>query len=137
MSQSPHPTAQAIPNGAQGICPTLPCPSLAATALQIFGSPSQQYLNAIVIKTNQAIADTGATSISIMEGTPVNNLRPSLQPLTINLPDGSKVKLTHMCDITIPGLPIILTGHIVPKSTIASLIGIRVLCEAGCSVLFT
>jgi hypothetical protein len=85
------------------ICPALPRPSLAAMARQLFGSPSQQYLNAIVIKTNQAIADTGATSIFIMEGTPVNNLRPLLQPLTINLPDGSKVKLTHMCDITIPG----------------------------------
>jgi hypothetical protein len=71
-----------------------------------------------------------------MEGTPVNNLQPSLQPLTINLSDGSKVKSTHMCDTTIPGLPTILTGHIVPKLTIASLIDIRVLCEAGCSVVF-
>ncbi len=51
--------------------------------------------------------------------------------------DGSKVKSTHMCDITIPGLPTILTGHIVPKLTIASLIGIRVLYNAGCSVVFT
>jgi hypothetical protein len=110
---------------------------LAATAQQIFGSPSQQYLNAFAIKTNQAIADTGATSIFIMEGTPVNILRSSSQPLTINLPNGSKVKLTHMCNITIPDLPTILTGHIVLKLTIASLIGIRLLCKAGCSVLFT
>ena len=117
--------------------PTSPCSSLAAMARQVFGSPSQQYLNAIAIKTDQAIADTGATSIFIMEGTPVNNLRPSSQPLTINLPDGSRVKSTHMCDITIPGLPVTLTGHIVPKLTIASLIGIRVLCEAGCTVVFT
>jgi hypothetical protein len=73
-----------------------------------------------------------------MEGNSVNYLRPLLQPLTINLPDGSKVKLTHMCSITIPGLPTILTGHIVPTFTIALLIGIRVLCsKAGCSVLFT
>ena len=72
-----------------------------------------------------------------MEGTPVSNLQPSLQLLTINLPDGSKMKSTHMCDITIPGLPTILTRHIVPKLTIASLIGIRVLCKTGCSVVFT
>jgi hypothetical protein len=105
-------------------------------ARQVFGSPSQQYLNVITIKTNQAIADTGAMSIFIMEGTPVNNLRPLSQPLTINLPDVSRVKSTHMCDIPIPGLPVILTEHIVPKLTIASLIGIRVLCEAGCTVVF-
>jgi hypothetical protein len=61
-----------------------------------------------------------------MEGTPVNNLQPLSQTLTINLPNRSKVKLTHMRDIIIPGLPTILTGHIVPKLTIASLIGIRV-----------
>jgi hypothetical protein len=70
----------------ENICPTLPCSSLAAMARQVFGSPSQQYLNKIASKTNQAIADTSATSIFIMEGTPVNNLQPSLQPLTINLP---------------------------------------------------
>ena len=119
------------------ICPASPCPSLAATGRQIFGAPSQQYLNAIVIKTNQAIADTGATSIFIMKGTPVNNLQPSSQPLTIYLPGESKVKSIHMCNITIPGPPTILTGHIVPKLTIASFIGIQVLCEAGCSVMFT
>ena len=28
-------------------------------------------------------------------------------------------------------------GHMVPKLTIALLIGIRVLCDAGCKVLFT
>ena len=72
-----------------------------------------------------------------MEGTPCNNLQPAIRPLTINLPDGTKVKSTHTCDITIPGLPMILVGHVVPKLSIASLIGIRVLCDAGCEVVFT
>ena len=44
---------------------------------------------------------------------------------------------TRICDITIPGLPTVLTGHIVPKLTIASLIGIRELCNAGCTVTFS
>ena len=57
-------------------------------------------------------------------------------PLTINLPDGTKVMSTHTCDITIPGLPKVLVGHVVPKLSIASLIGIRVLCDAGCEVVF-
>ena len=42
----------------------------------------------------------------------------------------------HVCDIKIPGLPQILTGHIVPSLKIASLIGIRPLFKAGCKVLF-
>ncbi len=111
--------------------------TIAATARQLFGKPNPQYFNAIAIAALQAIADTGTTSIFIMEGTPCKNLRPAICPLTINLPDGTKVTSTHTCDITIPGLPKVLVGHVVPKLTIASLIGIRVLCDAGCKVLFT
>jgi len=111
--------------------------SMASTARELFGAPNPQHLNAIAIATSQAIADTGATSIFIMEGTPCDNLQPAIRPLTINLPDGTKVKSTHTCDITIPGLPMVLVGHVVPKLSIASLIGIRVLCDAGCEVLFT
>jgi hypothetical protein len=112
-------------------------PSLAATAWHLFGAPTPQYLNAITIATLQAIADTGAMSIFIMEGAPVKNIWPATKQLTINLPDGSQVKSTHLCNITIPGLPIVLTGHIVPRLSIASLIGIHVLCKAGCKVVFT
>ena len=67
----------------------------------------------------------------------MENKRLAMKPLIINLPDGTKVTSTHECDITIPGLPKVLTGHIVPKLSIASLIGIRVLCEAGCKVTFS
>ena len=113
--------------------------SMAATARDMFGfgAPNPQYLNAIAIAASQAIADTGATSIFIMEGTPCNNLQPAIRPLTINLTDGTKVKSTHTCDITIPGLPVALVGHVVPKLSIALLIGIRVLCDAGCEIVFT
>jgi hypothetical protein len=31
----------------------------------------------------------------------------------------------------------VLVGHVVPKLSIASLIGIRVLCDSGCEVVFT
>ncbi len=44
---------------------------------------------------------------------------------------------THVCDYKIPGLPTLLEGHIVPELTVALLIGIRVLCKAGCVVIFT
>jgi hypothetical protein len=71
-----------------------------------------------------------------MKDTPVKNLRKSDHPITISLPDGRKVTSTHICDINIPGLPTVLTGHIVPGITMASLIGIRILCKAGCKVVF-
>jgi hypothetical protein len=111
--------------------------NLAAAAQHLFGSPLPQYLNAITIATWQAIADMGATSIFVMERMPIHNLRPAIHPLTINLLDGSKVKSTHTCNITIPGLPTVLVGHVVPKLAIATLIRIRVLCDAGCEVMFT
>jgi hypothetical protein len=92
--------------------------------------------NTIRIAPTHTIADTGATSIFIMKGTLVKNLYRTSNPITISLPDGSKVTSTHICNITIPGLPTVLTGHIVPGITIASLIGIQILCKAGCKVVF-
>jgi hypothetical protein len=80
--------------------------------------------------------DTGATSIFIMKGTPVKNLSWADHPITVTLPDGSKVVLTHICYITIPSLPTKLLGHIVPGITMASLISIRILCKAGFKVTF-
>ena len=88
-------------------------------------------------QTNRAIADSGATQIFIMEGTPVVNKRPTPLPLKVALADGRHVMSTHICDIAIDGLPTVLTGHIIPNLSIASLFGIRVLTEAGCNVTFT
>ncbi len=82
-----------------------------------------------------AIADTGATSIFIMEGAKVTNKQFSKKTLTMNLPDGNKVMLTHICDINIPGLPTVLTGNIVLSLAIASLMGICPLYKAGCTVV--
>jgi hypothetical protein len=88
-----------------------------------------QYLNVITIATNQAVGDAGATSIFIMDGVEVENRRRTKKPLIFNLPDGRKVKLTHKCNINIPGLPCTLTNHIVPTLAVASLIGIRPSCK--------
>ncbi len=109
---------------------------MAMAARMLFGSPMPQYLNAIMIATNQAIADTCNTSIFIMEGTDVDNKRIAKDPLPIKLPDGKKVVSTQICDINISGLPTMLTGHIVPSLKVASLIGIHPLCKAGCKVVF-
>jgi hypothetical protein len=71
-----------------------------------------------------------------MKGTPVQNLRQADHPITITIPSRSKVVSTHICKIIIPSLPTISMGHIVQKITMASLIGIRILCKAGCKVTF-
>ena len=99
-------------------------------------APEHQHYANMLIELLHAIADTGATSIFVMEGTPMENIKPTMSPITINLPDGKRVMSTHTCDITIPGLPTVLTGHIVPGIKMASLFGIRVLCKAGCTVTF-
>ncbi len=90
------------------------------------------------IETNDAddIADMGATSVFVKEGVPVANKRPATHPITINLPDGSKVKSTHMCNVVVTGLPHPLVGHIVPNLAIALLFGICLLSNAGCIVVF-
>ena len=101
--------------------------------------------NAIITKTattmsfatTHAVADTGATSLFVMEGLQMDNVQVATHPLSINLPDGAIVKSTHTCDVVIPGLPTVLTGHIVRGLTMASLVGIRILCNAGCEVVFT
>ena len=72
-----------------------------------------------------------------MDTANVHNKRITTNPIVVNLPDGRKIASTHECDIFIHGLPTVLTGHIVPHLTVASLIGIRVLCKHGCKVIFT
>ncbi len=110
--------------------------SIAVVASHLWGNPLPQYLNVITNATNHAIVNTGATSIFIMDGVDVDNKQIATKPLTINLPDGTKVMLTHVCNIHIPGLPTVLIGHIVPLLTTVSLISICPLCKAGCEVVF-
>ncbi len=110
--------------------------SMAATARSIFGQPLQEYLNAITIATHQAIAATGGTSIFIMDGINVVNKHLGTKAFTINMPDRRKVTSTHACSIAIPGFPLTLTGHIVLHLAVAFLMGIRPLCNSGCTVVF-
>jgi hypothetical protein len=88
------------------------------------------------LKPNEAIADSGATQIFVMYGTPVINKRRTTCPLKVSLANGHEVMSTHMCEVNISGLLDTLTGHIIPESSVASLFGIRVLTAAGCKVRF-
>jgi hypothetical protein len=88
------------------------------------------------IEDMHGIADTGAALVFLKEGVLIPNNKPATNPLTVNLPDGRQVRLTHTCDVVVPGLPHLLVGYIVPHLTIASLYGIRPLCNVGCVVVF-
>jgi hypothetical protein len=67
----------------------------------------------------------------------MNNICLAMDPLSINHPNGNVMGSMHIYGIVIPGLPMILTGHIFPGLSMASLMGIRVLCKAGHKVIFT
>ena len=88
------------------------------------------------IDPTHGIADTGATLIFVQEGIQVPNLQVARNPLTVNLPNGRQVRSTHTCNVIVPGLPTPLTGHVIPDLAMASLFGIRPLCNAGCVVIF-
>jgi hypothetical protein len=105
-------------------------------AQALFEHASHEELNALTIAANKVIADTGATSIFIMEGVDVVNKRSATKPLVINLPDGCQVTSLHICNINILGLPAVLTGHIVLDLATASLIAIHPLCMARCCIIF-
>ena len=85
-------------------------PLMAATARTIFGTPMPQYLNELTIAANKAIADTGTTAIFVMDNVDVDNKRIATKPFKINLPGGTTIWSTHVCDIKISGLPRILTA---------------------------
>jgi hypothetical protein len=88
------------------------------------------------IAPTHAVADTGATSIFVMAGAPADNICMATKPILITLLNGKKIVSTHICDVDIPGIPHKLIGHNVPDMKMASLLGIRVLCKAGCKVIF-
>jgi hypothetical protein len=66
------------------------------------------------IQLTHAVADTGATLVFVLKGTPMRNIWLATNPLTVSLPDGKVVRLTHVCDFELPGLPTILEGHFDP-----------------------
>ncbi len=92
---------------------------------------SEFYGAIFCLNIKDAIADSGATQIFVVEGTPVISKRKTTQALKVALTDGRQVMSTHMCNIYIEGLLTILTGHIIPDLSIASLFGIRALTDAG------
>ena len=85
-----------------------------------------------------AMLDSGATSNFLVTKAPVVDIVPAVNPLTVTIPDGSRVQSTHDCKLAIPELPEkARIGHIVPGLASHSLVSVIKLCNAGCEVTFT
>jgi hypothetical protein len=94
--------------------------SYKAPALDVLLKNNKFSGDAFCLKTDNTIADSGATQIFVMAGTPVVNKQKTSHPLGVSLADDHQVMSTHMCDINITGLPVVLTGHMIPDLSIAS-----------------
>jgi hypothetical protein len=80
----------------------------------------------ITIDKNLAIADAGATSHIILPDAPTQDVKPTIAPLKINLPNRTTLKSTHTAMLNIPCLPPqARQAHIVPGLSNASLISIK------------
>ena len=83
------------------------------------------------------MADAGTTGHFILPGTPVTNVKLARNPFKINLPDGNCLTSTHTCKLDIPWLlNDAKEAPIFPSLAHASLISIKVLCDARCKVIY-
>jgi hypothetical protein len=71
-----------------------------------------------------AIADSNATQIFVVEGANVINKCRTTRPIKVSFANGRQVVSTHMWDIHIDSQPFVLMGHVIPDLSIASLFGI-------------
>jgi hypothetical protein len=88
-----------------------------------------------------AIANTGSTAnFGIIEDAPVLNKCPTLNPITIQNPNGSIMTSADEAELDLPMLPPAAARHIhiIPDLLASSsLISMGQLCNAGCSISFT
>ena len=87
--------------------------------------------------TQEAILDTGSTGHYFGLDIPLQDTRPSITPLNVELPDKSIIHSTHTGLLQIPALPpAACLAHQFPKLSGTSLISIGQLCDHGCEVRF-
>ena len=88
-------------------------------------------------RLTKAIADSGCTSTLVLPGTPIKNVRPATNPITLVDAKGGKLVTTHEGEIDIPGLPIqARQAHICPDLAHSSLVSIKQLADAGCQIIY-
>ena len=73
----------------------------------------------------------------LLPGAPAKSITPATIPLRIHLPDGSHLMSTHTATLDCDNIPEQARhAHIVPGLHHTSLISIKALCNAGCSVVY-
>ena len=91
----------------------------------------------IKIAVDEAIADAGATSHFVTPNAPLTDVKPTLNPLTVHMPQGGTLRTTHEGLLPIPWLPKeARKAHVLPGLKHASLISIKVLCKVGCKAIY-
>ena len=80
------------------------------------------------------VADSGASGHYLtLRHTKQLPTWPAKFPITVKLPDGTRIQNTHECYLPIPNLPHdAIIARIFPQLQTASLLSLGQLCDAGC-----
>jgi hypothetical protein len=91
-----------------------------------------------VTTNDTAILDSGCTSNFLSATAPCSNKQEAHVPLIVNMPNGTTIQSSHICDLLLADLPPqARKAHILPGLVHNSLISVGQLCDNGCSVTFT
>ncbi len=83
------------------------------------------------------ITDARVTSHFVLLDASLINTKRAVRPLIIHLPDSTIIKSTHICILVRPDLVrVARVAHIVPGLSHRSLMLIKILCNAGCTVTY-
>ena len=85
------------------------------------------------ITNREAISDAVATVNFVLPGIPVKNLQSEIKSITVNIPDGSKLRSMKTCNLYLEFIPETKNlAHIVPGLAHISLISTSGLWYTGC-----
>ena len=86
---------------------------------------------------NWAILDSGATSHFLVTDASATGVSVATNPVTVTIPDGSRLTSTHKRELDLPQLPkAARSGRVIPGMPSYSLMSVVTLCNAGCKLLF-
>ena len=79
-----------------------------------------------------AIADTGYTGHFLQMDSPCENKIQTNDGIFVNMPNNTRIRATHTCTVTIPGVPhAACSGHVFPHLN-TPLVSIAQLCDHDC-----
>jgi hypothetical protein len=83
-----------------------------------------------------AILDSGCTSNLLSATVPYTNKKSARIPLSVNMPNGTSIQLSHTCDLLTDLPPQARKAHVLPVLVHNLLMSAGQLCENGCDVTF-